>query len=57
MTPNKAFKLVDKHDAYVVSLHIRNLMVTYGEQEVIEMIKVLFLEDKKQGNKPKRKVS
>jgi hypothetical protein len=47
MTPNKAFKLVDKHDAYVVSLHIRNLMATYGEQEVREMFKVLFLVEQK----------
>lgn len=47
MKPNNKFQLTDKVDAYVVSLHIRNLMNTYGKENVQEIIKVLFLEDQK----------
>lgn len=55
MRNKSQFKLDEKVDAYIISLHVRNLMATYGEQEVREIIKVLFLEDKKQGNKTKRR--
>lgn len=47
MKNRSQFKLSEKVDAYIISLHVRNLMATYGEQEVREIIKVLFLEDQK----------
>jgi hypothetical protein len=56
MKPNKAFKLVDKVDAYVISLHVRNLMATYGDKETLEIIRVLFMDDIKQKKTNKRKV-
>ena len=53
MKNKSKFALDEKVDAYIVSLHIRNLMNTYGKENVQEIIKVLFLEDQ-QAKKQKK---
>jgi hypothetical protein len=37
------FALSDSPDAYVISLHIRNMMATFGEEYVRDVIRTLFL--------------
>lgn len=49
---NKKFALMDSPDAYVVSVHMRNMMATYGEARVKDIVKELFLQE---ARKTKRK--
>ena len=37
------FHLSESPDAYVISVHIRNMMAAYGEERVRSIIKELFL--------------
>lgn len=37
------FALNDSPDAYVIGLHMRNMMSVYGEERVLSIIKELFL--------------
>lgn len=37
------FKLSDSPDAYVISVHIQNMMATFGEERTRSIIKELFL--------------
>lgn len=45
------FKLSDNPTAYIVSVHVRNLMATYGEKSVRGIIKELFLDEAQKSNK------
>lgn len=47
------FALDDSPDAYVISLHINNLIATYGEKNVLGTIKELFLREELKKNKKK----
>lgn len=48
------FSLSKEPDAYIISVHIQNLMATYGEVYVKEMIKDLFFTERKTVNKNKK---
>jgi hypothetical protein len=50
---NRAFKLSESPEAYIVSLHVRNLINTYGQETVQKIINELFLSNATKG---KRKV-
>jgi hypothetical protein len=59
---NKIIKAHDrfgfKHDpdAYIISVHIQNMMATFGEERTLFMIKELFFTDAHKNNN-KKKVS
>lgn len=38
----KKFKLADNPVDYILSVHVRNLMATYGEQKVRTSLKEMF---------------
>lgn len=46
----REFELANKPQAYVISVHIRNMMATYGEEYVRSVMKELFLTEQ-----PKRR--
>jgi len=37
------FNLSESPEAYIISLHIGNMIATYGEKQVLEIIRELFL--------------
>lgn len=43
----KKFKLADNPVDYILSVHVRNLMATYGEEKVKSSIKELFFAEVK----------
>lgn len=42
-TNKKQFELINSPAAYTISIHMRNLIATYGEENVRYIIKDLFL--------------
>lgn len=46
----REFALANEPQAYVISVHIRNMMATYGEEYVRSVMKELFLTEQ-----PKRR--
>lgn len=52
---NYKFKLSNSPHAYIISVHIRNLMYTYGEEYVREVMRTLFLAE--DSNKKAKKAS
>ena len=55
VTPKQEFGLESNPHAYIISVHIRNMMATYGEQYVRDVLKELFLTPAKQ-KAPKKAV-
>lgn len=39
------FKLSNSPQSYIISMYIRNLMCTYGEEYVREIMRILFLSE------------
>jgi hypothetical protein len=51
------FTLSNKVEAYIISVHIRNLMATYGEEDVLSVIAALFMPPSTAPKRKKTKVS
>lgn len=50
--PKREFGLESSPDAYIISVHVQNMMATFGEEYVRSILKELFLTPaKKRSNK------
>ena len=50
----REFGLESSPDAYVISIHVRNMMATYGEEYVRSILKELFLTEQKPKGQPSK---
>lgn len=53
VTPKNGFGLENSPNAYIISVHVQNMMATMGEQYVRDVITELFLKEVKPTKKRK----